>query len=293
MKKRALGRGLDALLFSTQGIERSKTDQSEQLRMLPIDIVVHGQYQPRVEMDPAMLAELSASIKQQGVIQPIVVRPLKGSDNYEIIAGERRWRATQMAGLHEIPAIIKDVTDQAAMCMALIENIQREDLNPLDEAQALSRLLKESGMSHQQAAEAVGRSRSTVTNLLRLMDLHVDVQNLLKERKIEMGHGRAIMALDISKQVAAVGQIVQQGLSVRATEQLVKRLKNQDSKKGQNNKKSISQDADIRKLQQHLSQCLGTVVAIKHSKKTGKGTLVINYHSSDELEGILKKMKLK
>jgi len=192
MKKRGLGKGLDALLSPRSRAESADANLDGPLRMLPVDIVSRGRYQPRMDMDTEALEELADSIKSQGVIQPIVVRPLKGTDNYEIIAGERRWRATQLAGLHEIPAIIKDVTDQTAMCLGLIENIQREDLNPMDEARALSRLLQEFKMTHDAAAEAVGRSRSSVSNLLRLLDLHVDVQKLLETGKIEMGHGRAI-----------------------------------------------------------------------------------------------------
>ena len=225
MKKRGLGKGLDALLSPRGGVESYDANLDEPLQMLPVDIVARGRYQPRMEMDSEALEELANSIKLQGVIQPIVVRPLKGTDNYEIIAGERRWRATQLAGLHEIPAIIKDVTDQTAMCLALIENIQREDLNPMDEARALSRLLQEFKMTHDAAADAVGRSRSSVSNLLRLLELHVDVQKLLETGKIEMGHGRAILALDIANQVEIANRVVKQGLSVRATEQLVKKLK--------------------------------------------------------------------
>lgn len=292
MKKRGLGKGLDALLSPRGGGENAVANLDEPLRMLPVDIVVRGRYQPRMEMDPQALEELANSIKSQGVVQPIVVRPIKGTNNYEIIAGERRWRATQLAGLHEIPAIIKDVTDQTAMCLALIENIQREDLNPMDEARALSRLLQEFKMTHDAAAEAVGRSRSSVSNLLRLLDLHIDVQKLLETGKIEMGHGRAILALDIAIQTEVARKVVKQGLSVRATEQLIKGLKGNETKSKTSKKRSASArlDPNLRSLQEDLSERLGAAVVIKHGKG-GKGTLEINYNSLDELDGILTRIK--
>ena len=292
MKKRGLGRGLDALLSPRGSMESAESNLNEQLRILPVDVVVRGQYQPREKMDPQALEELANSIRKQGVIQPIVVRPLKGTENYEIIAGERRWRATQLAGLHEIPAIIKDVSDQTAMCLALIENIQREDLSPMDEARALSRLLQEFEMTHDDAAEAVGRSRSSVSNLLRLLDLHVDVQQLLETGKIEMGHGRAILALDIANQTEVARRVVKQGLSVRATEHLVKGLKDKGGKlKGSKKPSSSSKlDPNLRSLQEDLSGRLGAAVAIKHHK-SGKGILEIRYHSLDELDGILSRIK--
>jgi len=273
-------------------MESAESNLNEQLRILPVDVVVRGQYQPRGKMDPQALEELANSIRKQGVIQPIVVRPLKGTENYEIIAGERRWRATQLAGLHEIPAIIKDVSDQTAMCLALIENIQREDLSPMDEARALSRLLQEFEMTHDDAAEAVGRSRSSVSNLLRLLDLHVDVQQLLETGKIEMGHGRAILALDIANQTEVARRVVKQGLSVRATEHLVKGLKDKGGKlKGSKKPSSSSKlDPNLRSLQEDLSGRLGAAVAIKHHK-SGKGILEIRYHSLDELDGILSIIK--
>ena len=292
MKKRGLGKGLDALLSPRGGVESSDSNRDGPLQMLPVDIVTRGRYQPRMEMDTEALEELANSIKSQGVVQPIVVRPLKGTETYEIIAGERRWRATQLAGLHEIPAIIKDVTDQTAMCLGLIENIQRENLNPMDEARGLSRLLQEFGMTHDVAAEAVGRSRSSVSNLLRLLDLHVDVQQLLETRKIEMGHGRAILALDVAQQTEVASRIVKQGLSVRATEQLVKGLKDKGAKSKGSKKTSTSSrmDPNLRRLQDDLSERLGATVAIKHGKG-GKGKLEINYNSLDELDGILSKIK--
>lgn len=292
MKKRGLGKGLDALLSPRGGSENTESTTGEQLRTLPVDVIVRGQYQPRMEMDAEALEELANSIRSQGVVQPIVVRPLKSSDKYEIIAGERRWRATQLAGLHEIPAIIKDVTDQTAMCLALIENIQREDLNPMDEARALSRLLQEFKMTHDAAAEAVGRSRSSVSNLLRLLDLHVDVQKLLEAGQIEMGHGRAILSLDVSEQAAIAGKVVKQGLSVRATEQLVKALKGKATQKQGSGKSSTAPklDPNLRSLQEDLSERLGAAVAIKHDK-SGKGVLEVRYNSLDELDGILHRIK--
>jgi len=292
MKKRGLGKGLDALLSPRGSIENANLNPDEQLQMLAVDIVSRGSYQPRMEMDSEALEELANSIKLQGVIQPIVVRPLKGTDNYEIIAGERRWRATQLAGLHEIPAIIKDVTDQTAMCLGLIENIQREDLNPMDEARALSRLLQEFKMTHDAAADAVGRSRSSVSNLLRLLELHVDVQKLLETGKIEMGHGRAILALDIANQVEIAKKVVKQGLSVRATEQLVKKLKGKGAQPKGSKKTSTSSrlDPNLKSLQEDLSERLGAAVTIKHNKN-GKGTLEVTYNSLDELDGILSRIK--
>jgi len=292
MKKRGLGKGLDALLSPRSGMESSESNLDEQLRMLPIDIVVRGQYQPRMEMDSQALEDLANSIREQGVVQPIVVRPLKSTGNYEIIAGERRWRATQQAGLHAIPAIIKDVSDQTAMCLGLIENIQREDLNPMDEARALSRLLQEFEMTHDAAAEAVGKSRSSVSNLLRLLDLHIDVQKLLEAGKIEMGHGRAILGIESGNQAEVARKVVKKGLSVRETEQLVKRLKNKGTKtKASNNRPpSARLDPNLRSLQEDLSERLGAAVAIKHGK-SGKGTLEIRYNSLDELDGILTRIK--
>ncbi len=292
MKKRGLGKGLDALLSPRSAVESADSNLDGPLQMLPVDIVTRGRYQPRMDMDTEALEELADSIKSQGVIQPIVVRPLKGTEIYEIIAGERRWRATQLAGLHEIPAIIKDVTDQTAMCMGLIENIQREDLNPMDEARALSRLLQEFNMTHDATAEAVGRSRSSVSNLLRLLDLHVDVQHLLETGKIEMGHGRAILALDVANQSQAAKKVVKQGLSVRATEQLVKGLKDKGARSKDSKKTSTSSrlDPNLRSLQEDLSERLGAAVAIKHGKG-GKGKIEINYNSLDELDGILSRIK--
>jgi ParB family chromosome partitioning protein len=276
-RKRALGKGLDALLGP------HTEDSSEIQKTLPVDLIQRGQYQPRHDMDPASLEELASSIRAQGVVQPIVVRPIAGSDRYEIVAGERRWRAAQMAGLHEIPAVVREVNDQIAMCLALIENIQREDLNPLEEAQALARLLKEFKMTHVAIAEAVGRSRSSVTNLLRLLDLNNEVKKHLDSGDLEMGHGRALLALPLDEQVKAARSIIRQGLSVRATEDLVRRLLVKDDKKKQSGKKL---DPNIRKLQENLSEKLAAAVTIKYNKQ-GQGVLQIRYNSLDELDGIL------
>ncbi|MBM2830812.1 MAG: parB-like partition protein [Gammaproteobacteria bacterium] len=233
------------------------------------------------------MQDLADSIRAQGVVQPILVRPLAGDpDKYEIIAGERRWRAAQMAGLHEIPAVIRDVPDQTAICIALIENIQREDLNPLEEARTLQRLLKEFKMTHETVAGAVGRSRSTVTNLLRLLDLHRDVQAMLETNQLEMGHARAIVALPTEQQPEIAGRVVRQGLSVRETERLVSNYQNKGKKK-QTQKR---QDPNIRRLQDDLSERLGTQVTIKHNTK-GRGTVQIQYSSLDELDGILARIK--
>ncbi|MBI4005497.1 MAG: ParB/RepB/Spo0J family partition protein [Gammaproteobacteria bacterium] len=284
-KKRALGKGLDALLGTVTDI--SEPAKEGELRKLPVDLVQQSQYQPRKAMNPEALKDLADSIRAQGVVQPILVRPLMdGSDHYEIIAGERRWRAAQMAGLHEIPVVVRDVPDQAAICIALIENIQREDLNPLEEARTLRRLLQEFEMTHETVAESVGRSRSTVTNLLRLLDLHRDVQVMLESGQLEMGHARAIVSLPHEQQPEIAKQVARQGLSVRETERLVSRCQNKGKKK-QSHKK---EDPNIRHLQDDLSGRLGTRVIIKHNSK-GNGTLQIHYNSLDELDGILAKIK--
>jgi ParB family chromosome partitioning protein len=276
-RKRALGKGLDALLGP------HTEDSSEIQKSLPVDLIQRGQYQPRHDMDPASLEELANSIRAQGVVQPIVVRPVAGSDRYEIVAGERRWRATQLAGLHEIPVMVREVSDQIAMCMGLIENIQREDLNPLEEAQALDRLLKEFKMTHVEVAEAVGRSRSSVTNLLRLLDLNNEAKKYLDSGDLEMGHGRALLALPQDGQVKAAKSIIRLGLSVRATEDLVRRLLAKDGRKKQGVKKL---DPNIGKMQENLSEKLGAAVTIKYNKQ-GQGVLQIRYNSLDELDGIL------
>ncbi|OOZ39386.1 chromosome partitioning protein ParB [Solemya pervernicosa gill symbiont] len=294
-KKRGLGRGLDALLGASAKSAVEESDESkagsdegkggEQLRNLPVELMQRGKYQPRMDMHPESLEELADSIRAQGVVQPIVVRPI-GKDRYEIIAGERRWRASQIAGLSEIPVVIRDVPDEAAIAMALIENIQRENLNPIEEAVALKRLLDEFELTHQQAAEAVGRSRASVSNLLRLLDLNDDVRKLLEHGDLEMGHARCLLALKGAEQSQTARQVVAKGLSVRETEALVRRT--QEAPKQKASSKAL--DPDIRNLQDSLSDKLGAVVKVQAGAK-GKGKLVIQYNSLDELDGILEHIK--
>lgn len=288
-KKGGLGRGLEALLGSAAvpaAASGTTTDKSGSahdgdLRNLPVDIIQRGKYQPRIDMHPDTLEELADSIRAQGVVQPIVVRPI-GPNRYEIIAGERRWRASQMAGLHEIPAVIREVPDNAAIAMALIENIQREQLNPMEEARALQRLIDEFELTHQQAAEAVGRSRVAVSNLLRLLSLNDDVKRLLENGDLEMGHARAILALEGAQQSEAARSVTAKGLSVRETERLVKHLLEGPAAKPA----AKAVDPDVRRLEQDLGQRLGAQVVIQQAGK-GKGKLVIQYNSLDELDGIL------
>jgi ParB family chromosome partitioning protein len=285
-KKRGLGRGLDALLGSAATPSSKSEGPAEgQLRDLPVDVIQRGRYQPRVDMHQDSLADLAESIRAQGVVQPIVVRPIS-KDRYEIIAGERRWRAAQLAGLQEIPTVIRDVPDRAAIAMALIENIQRENLNPMEEAQALQRLIDEFEMTHQQAAEAVGRSRTGVTNLLRLLELNEDVKAMVAERVLEMGHARALLGLKGPNQSEAARRIAAKGLSVRETEQLVRQL--QAPKKPARPEPKL--DPDVRHLQDQLSERLGANVHIQHAA-SGKGKLVIQYNNLDELDGILDHIK--
>jgi ParB family chromosome partitioning protein len=292
-KKRGLGRGLDALLGSHQAARQPEAAGAEagappegELRDLPVEFIQRGKYQPRRDMNPEALEELASSIRAQGVMQPIVVRPI-GPERYEIVAGERRWRATQLAGLDRIPALVRDVPDEAAIAMALIENIQREDLNPMEEAIALARLQAEFELTHQQIADAVGKSRVTVTNLLRLMSLRDEVQRMLEHGDLEMGHGRALLALAPERQVAAAHTVISKGLSVRQTEALVRRLL--EEKPGAQ-PSAVRVDADIRKLEESLAERVGAPVAIQHGAK-GKGKLVFSYNSLDELDGILAHIK--
>ena len=291
-KKRSLGRGLDALLGASEAaqaaeapVARVAADPDRTLKELAVDLIQRGKYQPRRDMEPESLQELADSIKVQGVMQPIVVRPISDR-KYEIIAGERRWRATQLAGLDTIPAVIRDVPDEAAIAMALIENIQREDLNPIEEAASLQRLQQEFDLTQQEVADAVGKSRSTVTNLLRLMSLQEDVRRLVEHGDLEMGHARALLALEGGDQSHAAAQVVGKGMSVRQTEALVRNMLAAKDKPPQ--KKSL--DPNIRHLQDDLAQRLGTRVQIQHSAK-GKGKLVLNYSSLDELDGILAHIK--
>ncbi|KAB7624222.1 ParB/RepB/Spo0J family partition protein [Alkalilimnicola sp. S0819] len=276
-KRRGLDRGLDELLGDAgyDGL-----DDRGELKSLPVEFLVRGRYQPRTEFDPAALQELADSIKAQGVVQPIVVRPLS-EDRYEIVAGERRWRAAQLAGLAEIPALVRDIPDEAAVAVALIENIQREDLNPLEEAAALHRLTDEFGMTHQRVADAVGRSRASVSNLLRLLELAPEVKRLVAERRLEMGHARALAALPQPEQARAALQVAERGLTVRATEALVRKLL-----EGETAPRPKAVDPDLRRLQDELGERLGAAVKIQHNAK-GRGKLVIEYTSLDELDGIL------
>ncbi|MGZ8225310.1 MAG: ParB/RepB/Spo0J family partition protein [Methylococcaceae bacterium] len=278
LQKRGLGRGLDALLGDV-----SHKEERSQAHTLPIEYLQRGKYQPRRDIDPEKLQELADSIKVQGIIQPVVVRKID-QDKYEIIAGERRWRAGQLAGLQQVPVIIKEIDDRAAMAIALIENIQREDLNPLEEAEAFRRLLAEFEMTHQQIADAVGKSRATVTNLLRLIDLHPDVKKLLLGRQLEMGHARALLALDGPRQVAIANKVVKEGLSVRITERLVK-----DAQAAPKITAPEVIDNDTFRLQQDLSAKLGAKVTIVH-KNNGSGKLVITYSGLEELDGIIEKL---
>ena len=277
--KRGLGRGLDALLGDV-----SVKEENHHLQTLPIEYMQRGKYQPRKDINPEKLQELADSIKAQGIIQPIVVRHI-GHEKYEIVAGERRWRAAQLAGLAQIPVVVKEIDDRAAMAIALIENIQREDLNPLEEAEALRRLLDEFDMTHQHIAEAIGKSRTTVTNLLRLMDLHPDVKKLLLNNQLEMGHARALLSLDGLKQVAIANKVVKEGLTVRATERLVK-----ESRAEPKIQKIKVIDNDTLRLQDDLTAKLGAKVIIDH-KENGTGKLVIAYSSLDELDGIIGQLR--
>lgn len=294
-KKRGLGRGLDALLGAAaarppapaRSGEAAAAEAAEDsiLKQLPVDLIQRGKYQPRRDIDPDSLQELADSIKVQGVMQPIVVRPISDT-RYEIIAGERRWRATQLVGLDTIPALIREVPDNAAIAMSLIENIQREDLNPIEEAAALLRLQQEFELTQQEVANAIGKSRSTVANLLRLMTLQEDVRKMVEHGDLEMGHARALLGLESGQQSQAARSVVGKGLSVRQTEALVRNLLEREDKP------VVQQalDPNVRHLQDDLSQRLGTRVEIKHSSKGG-GKLVLAYSSLDQLDGILSHIK--
>ncbi|MDI9243802.1 ParB/RepB/Spo0J family partition protein [Marinobacter sp. CHS3-4] len=286
-KKRGLGeRGLGALLQGSKvNLDQEVRDHDGELREVPVDLIQRGRFQPRRDMDPAALQELADSIRQQGVMQPVVVRPI-AEGRFELIAGERRWRATQMAELDRIPAIIRDVPDDAAIAMALIENIQRENLNPIEEAFALQRLQEEFGLTQSQVAEAVGKSRTTITNLLRLISLSEDVRVMLEHGDLEMGHGRAMLTLPPEQQMQVARQVVAKSLSVRQTEALVRQV--QQQKPAKPAKGQI--DPNIRALQDDLAERLGARVSIAHGQR-GKGKLVIEYTSLDELDGILGHIK--
>ncbi|MFL1406656.1 ParB/RepB/Spo0J family partition protein [Marinobacter sp. M1N3S26] len=284
-KKRGLGeRGLGALLANSRvNLDEEPSNHDGELRDIPIDLIQRGRYQPRRDMDPAALQELADSIRQQGVMQPVVVRPIQ-EGRYELIAGERRWRAAQMAELDSLPAIIRAVPDEAAIAMALIENIQRENLNPIEEAFALQRLQDEFGLTQAQVAEAVGKSRTTITNLLRLIGLSEDVRIMLEHGDLEMGHGRAMLSLPPELQLQVARQVVAKSLSVRQTEALVRRVQNENPQKKKKNQGEV--DPNIRALQDDLAERLGARVSIDHGQR-GKGKLVIEYSSLDELDGIL------
>ncbi len=300
VKKSSLGRGLEALLGQTP---RRATPPPiaevapagpprDELTRIPLDLLQRGRYQPRTDMRQESLQELADSIRAQGVVQPIVVRPVDstdgGSQRYEIIAGERRWRAAQIAGLADIPALVRDVPDDAAVAMSLIENIQRENLNPLEEARALQRLIEEFRMTHQTAAEAVGRSRVAVSNLLRLLELGDEVKGLVERRELEMGHARALLGLAGRKQQSEVAALVaKKGLSVRETEALVRRLL--AHAEGATAAPEKAADPNIRKLESDLMDKLGAKVAIRHLA-SGKGRLIVSYNSLDELDGILERL---
>ncbi len=293
--KKRLGRGLDALLSKpvaeTAAVTGTRQEAGDGLQQIPVELLQRGQYQPRVDMRQDTLENLADSIRAQGVVQPIVVRPIAAKGNeqrYEIVAGERRWRAAQLAGLADVPAVVREIPDEAAIAMALIENIQREDLNPLEEARALDRLIREFDLTHAEAAEAVGRSRASVSNLLRLQELSDKVKPMLEDRQLEMGHARALLAISSpAQQLDAARQVVKKSLSVRETERLVKRLLEGGKKPPP---KPPAQNADIRRLEIEVSEKLGAKVSVQHSAK-GAGKLVISYNSLDELDGILKHIK--
>jgi len=278
VKQKGLGRGLDALLGADE------SERKEALATLPVRAIRPGKYQPRTRMDETALAELTASVRAQGLMQPVLVRPVEGNA-YELIAGERRWRAAQMAGLAEIPALVREVPDEQALAMSLIENIQREDLNPIEQAAGLQRLVDEFGMTHEQVADAVGRSRSATTNLLRLLKLAKPVQQMLMQGALEMGHARALLALDGARQIEAANRVGARGLSVRETEALAARLA-----RGQARRRKGTPDRDLARLQEELSERLGTTVEIRTGRK-GKGRVVLHYSGLDHLEQLLKKLR--
>ena len=297
VKRRGLGKGLDALLnagdvggaAADAGASGTDPASGASLREIPVDLILRGQYQPRREMDQEALQELADSIRTQGIVQPIVVRSIAG-DKYEIIAGERRWRAAQLAGLDFVPALVRDMADDAAVVVALIENLQREDLNPIEEAAALRRLQDEFGLTQQEVADAVGKSRTTVTNLMRLMSLVDDVRTMLEKGDLEMGHARALLGLPSEQQSAAARSVVAKGLTVRQTEALVRQYQAEGKRRTGKAKKPQALDPNIRALQDDLSQKLGTRVQIQHTAKGG-GKLVLSYGSLDELDGILGHIK--
>ena len=283
MKLKGLGRGLDALLDR----DGDAGPVSERQATLRIDQLQRGRYQPRTKMDDSSLEELAASIRTQGLMQPILVRPI-GNNRYEIVAGERRWRAAKIAGLAEVPALVRDVPDSSALAMSLVENIQREDLNPLEEAGGVQRLIGEFKLTHQEAAQAIGRSRTATTNLLRLLNLAKTVQALVFDGKLEMGHARALLALDGRQQESAAKRVADQALSVRQTERLVNAILHPAAK----TRRSHGSDRDIARLEEELSEEIGTKIEIKPGKK-GAGKLVITYSNPDHLDDLLSKFRRK
>jgi ParB family chromosome partitioning protein len=298
-RKKHLGRGLDALLSKpvakeAQAAATPTASLVDGLSSIPVEHLQRGQYQPRIDIRQDSLEDLANSIQAQGIVQPIVVRPIASGNNktqrYEIVAGERRWRAAQMAGLHEVPAIVRDIPDESAIAMALIENIQRENLNPIEESRALDRLIREFDLTHAEAAEAVGRSRASVSNLLRLQELSEKVMPMLEARELEMGHARALLAItNPAQQFDAARQVVKNGMSVRETERLVRRMQESAGQK-KPAQAATEGNADIRRLEVEVSEKLGAKVRVDHTKK-GSGKLVISYNTLDELDGILKHIK--
>lgn len=293
MTSRKLGRGLEALLpaggaGAVDGLLSPGGDAEGTLRRIPVDLISRGRYQPRVAMDEAALAELAESIRARGVMQPILVRPLPEGGRFEIIAGERRWRACALAGLDAVPALVRRVDDSEAMALALIENIQREDLNPIEEAMALTRLRDEFGLTHQGVADAVGRSRPAVSNMMRLTALPAAARRLVEEGALEMGHARALLALPEGRQAAAAAEAARRGLSVRQTEALVRRWT--EAEKGEEPRRPEEGGPDIRRLEESLARTLGAKVEIRHAA-SGRGRLTVSYGSLDELDGILERIR--
>jgi ParB family transcriptional regulator, chromosome partitioning protein len=304
-KRRSLGRGLDALLSSAAAASTARGPEvpggtppapsgDSGFKDVPVDLLQRGRYQPRVDMRDETLGELAESIKAQGVVQPIVVRPLpredSGETRYEIVAGERRWRAAQMAGLHTVPAVVRDIPDDAAIAVALIENIQRENLNPIEEARSLQRLVDEFGLTHADAADAVGRSRVTVTNLLRLLELPRTVRELLERRQLDMGHARALLGVEsLELQAEIADRVVNQGWSVRETEAAVRRVGAGGGGSKTAKAAQANGDPNVRRLEADLAETLGASVSIEHGAKGGR--VVIRYHGLEELEGILAHIK--
>lgn len=284
-RRKGLGRGLDALLAGGAASAMDEASSCGELRQLPVELLQRGRYQPRMHLDDESLQGLADSIRERGVLQPVVVRPAAGG-RYEIIAGERRWRAAQVAGLADLPALVREVEDEAALAMALIENIQREDLNAIEEARALKRLVDEFGITHARAAQAVGRSRAAVSNLLRLLDLNDDVRALVETGALEMGHARALLGLPGPRQSQAAAEVVARALSARETEAMVKRLLSGAPAA----RKRATPDADVQRLERELKEQLGARVQVRQ-RRGGRGALVIHYTSLDELDGILRHLR--